>query len=227
MVYGARAMSEAPISSGAGEAAEPSAAAAEPAVAAVGPWRSRLRAGWRRWASAALFLLVAACFTLPFASTSCTLPGGYGRGVQGTSTVYRGVDLAFDAVPAVTPSNRPARDGSRPDDGQLGPQPLMLLALVAAVAGVGLALGGLGRRPGPTVAYGAVTGALLALAQWAAVTAIAGRVGAPGALPAGRSQTDYVGTGPGFVLALALLLALMAVNLVALGWEARRARAPG
>lgn len=233
MVYGARAMSEAPISSGADRAAEPAEPAAQAvpaagaAAAAAGPGPSGLRAGWRRWVSAALFLLVAACFALPFASTSCTLPGGYGRGAQGTSTVYRGVDLAFDAVPAVTPSNRPAREGSLPDDGQLGPQPLTLLALLAAVAGVGAALGRLGRRAGPTVAYGAVTAALVAVGQWAAVTAIAGRVGAPGTLPAGKSQTDYVGTGPGFVLALALLLALMAVNLVALGWEARRARAPG
>jgi hypothetical protein len=188
---------------------------------------ARIRGGWLRWLSAGLFLLVAACFALPFASTSCTVPGGYGRGAQGTSTVYRGVDLAFDSVPAVTPSDRPPRPDSLPDASQLGPQPLALAALLAAVAGVGLAVGRMGGRPGPTVAYAALTAALLALAQWAAVTAIAGRVGAPEALPAGKSQTDYVNTGPGFVLALALLLLLMAVHLVALGWEARRARAPG
>jgi hypothetical protein len=219
------AMSEAP---GSPEATGPVGHAADAAavVDAVGPRVPDLRAGWRRWVSAALFLLVAACFALPFASTSCTLPGGYGRGAQGTSTVYRGVDLAFDAVPAVTPPDRPPRAGSLPDDGQLGPQPLMLLALVAAVSGIALAMAGLVRRAGPTVAYGAVTAALLAVGQWAAVTAIAGRVGADGPLPAGKSQTDYIGTGPGFVLALAFLLLLMAVNLVALGWEARRARAP-
>lgn len=184
----------------------------------------RARPGWRRWLSAVVFLLVAACFALPFASTSCTLPGGYGRGAQGTSTVYRGVDLAFDSVPAVTPPDRQPRPDSLPDEGQLGLQPLALLALVAAVVGIGLALV-LGA--GPTVAHAAFTAVFLVIGQLAAVTAIAGRVGGPGTLPSGKSQTDYVSTGPGFLLALLLIVVLMAVNLVAIGWQARRARSPG
>jgi uncharacterized integral membrane protein len=200
-------------------APEPVAATAEPAAA-----EPRARRSWRRWLSAVLFLLVAACFTLPFASTSCTLPGGYGRGVQGTSTVYRGVDLAFDAVPAVNPSDRQPRPDSLPNEGQLGFQPLALLALLAAVAGISLALV-LGA--GPTAGYAAGTTSLLAIGEWIAVTAIAGRIGGTATLPSGKSQTDYVNTGQGFLLALVLLVVLMAVNLVAIGWQARRARSPG
>jgi uncharacterized integral membrane protein len=199
--------------------ATPADAALDPEPAAAEP---RVRAGWRRWVSAALFLLVAACFVLPFASTSCTLPGGYGRGVQGTSTVYRGIDLAFDAVPAVTPSDRPARPESRPNDGQLGFQPFALLALLAAVAGIVLALL-MGARQ--AAGYAAGTAVVVSIAQWLAVTSIAGRIGANSDLPSGKSQIDYVSTGVGFVLALVLLAVLMAVNLVVIGWEARRSRA--
>lgn len=190
----------------------------EPAVASPGT-----RRGWRHWLSAALFLLVTACFALPFASTSCTLPGGYGRGTQGTSTVYRGVDLAFDTVPAVNPSDRQPRSDSLPNEGQLGLQPLALLALVATVAGIGLALF-LGA--GQAVIYGAGTAVLLLMAQWVAVTSIAGNIGGSASLPSGKSQTDYVNTGPGFLLALTLLVLMTAINLVVIGWEARRARAP-
>src|SRR5689334_12226880 len=88
------------------------AAEHEPPGVGAGP-RSR----WRRWLSTGLFALVVGCFALPFASTSCTLPGGYGRGAAGTSTVYRGVDLAFDAVPAVTPADRLSRPDTLPNDG--------------------------------------------------------------------------------------------------------------
>lgn len=192
-----------------------------PPVAEVVP--VRVRRDWRRWISAALFLLTAVCFAFPFASTSCTLPGGYGRGVQGTSTVYRGVDLAFDAVPAVNPPDRTARPESLPNEGQLGPQPLLLLALLAAVAGIGAALV---LRAVPTVAHTALTVALLVIGQWAAITAIAGLVGGAATLPAGKSQTDYVNTGPGFLLAAVFLLVLAAINLVAIGWDARRSRSP-
>lgn len=181
------------------------------------------RRRWRQWLSAVLFLLVAACYALPFASTSCTLPGGFGRGVQGTSTVYRGVDLAFDAVPAVNPSDRQPRPDSLPNEGQLGFQPLALLALLATVAGVGLALR-LGA--GQAVVYALGTAVVLLMAQWVAVTSIAGRVGGAAPLPSGKSQTDYVGTGLGFLLAIVLLVLLMAANLVVIGWDARRARTP-
>src|SRR5262245_2822169 len=178
---------------------------------------------WRHWLSAGLFALVVLCFVLPFASTSCTLPGGYGRGAQGTSTVYRGVDLAFGSVPAVTPGDRPPRPGSSPDDGRLGVQPFALLALLAALAGIGLAWT---RGAGLTAALAGLDALLLVVAQLVAVGEIAGRVDST-ALPGGRSQTDYVNTGQGFLLALLLLAVVAAVNVGAVLWQARRARPPG
>src|SRR5215472_6790294 len=108
--------------------------------------REGRRRPWRAWGSAALFVLVALCFLMPFASTSCGLPGGYGRGAAGSSTVYRGVDLAVDAVPAVSPSDKPARPDATVDAGQLGFQPLAALALLAVLAGLGLALARGGAR---------------------------------------------------------------------------------
>jgi len=198
--------------------------APEPVIEAVSAPAERRRPDLRRWLSAALFLLVTGCFALPFASTSCTLPGGYGRGAQGTSTVYRGVDLAFDTVPAVTPPDRAPRSDSLPNEGQLGFQPLVLLALLVAVAGIGVALT---RGASVTVGHAAATAILLAIGQWAAILAISGQIGGSESLPSGKTQGDYVNTGPGFLLALVLLVVLMAINLVAIGWEARRARAPG
>jgi len=174
---------------------------------------------WRHWLSAALFALVVLCFALPFASTSCTAPGGYGRGAQGTSTVYRGVDLALDAVPAVTPSDRPPRAGSLPNDGQLGVQVLALLALLAALGGVALAWS---RGAQLTAAYTVLGAVLLVAAQLAAVTQIASGIGTQASLPSGKSQADFVGTGPGFLLALLLLAITLSVNVVAALWQARR-----
>src|SRR5262252_4013111 len=176
---------------------------------------------WRHWLSAALFALVVMCFVLPFASTTCTAPGGYGRGAQGTSTVYRGFDLALDAVPAVTPGDRAPRPESLPNDGQLGVQPLALLALVAALVGIALAWSH-GARV--TAAYAALGAVLLVAAQLTAVDQIASRIGDRAALPSGKSQGDFVGTGLGFLLALLLLAIVAAVNVVAAVWRARRIR---
>src|SRR5262249_46073561 len=130
----------------------------EPPAHAAGVW------GVRCWISAALFLLVVLCFALPFASTSCSVPGGFGRGAAGSSTVYRGLDIALDAVPAVNPPDKPTRPEALPNDGQLGFQPLALLALLVAIAGVPLSLL-TGRRGARTVAaWAAVTAALLIFA---------------------------------------------------------------
>jgi hypothetical protein len=132
------------------------------------------------------------------------------------------VDLAFDAVPAVTPPDKPPRADSLPNEGQLGFQPLVLLALLVAAAGIGVALA---TGAGASLGLAASTAVLLAIGQWAAILAISGQIGGSESLPSGKTQGDYVSTGPGFLLALVLLVALMAVNLVAIGWEARRTRA--
>ena len=172
------------------------------------------RRRWPAWISAALFALVVTCFVLPFASTSCTLPGGYGRGGAGTSTVYRGVDLTLGTVPDVTPSNRPAREGAGPDDGSLGFQPLTALALLAAVTGVVLSLLPARGRGIRLAAWAVLTAALLVLQQAVVVGEIAGRIdaGLTQALPPDRTARDYVNTGLGFVLALLLTGLVLALN---------------
>jgi hypothetical protein len=213
-----RTMSDASVPAKAPVAADEAAAPGRADALLDSPAPAVRRRRWRHWASAALFGLVALCFVLPFASTSCTAPGGYGRGPQGTSTVYRGVDLALDAVPAVSPGDRAPRPGSLPNDGRIGVQVLALLALLAALGGI--ALGWAGGAP----AYAALVVGLLLAAQLAAVSEIAGRIGDQAALPSGKSQGDYVGTGQGFVLALLLLATILAVNGAAALWQTRRAR---
>jgi len=217
-------MNDAPSAAGGPVAAEELGAPTPPAALLDGsaPAGRRGRRRWRHWLSAGLFALVAVCFALPFASTSCTAPGGYGRGVQGTSTVYRGLDLALDAVPAVTPGDRAPRPGSLPNDGRLGVQVLALLALLAALGGIVLGWSSGARL---TIAYAALNAVLLVGAQLAAVTRIASRIGDQAALPSGKSQRDFVGTGQGFLLALLLLATILAVNVIVALWQAMRARA--
>jgi len=203
-------------------AAEEAAASTSAERESVGPVRDRRgRWQWRNWISSGLFALVVVCFALPFASTTCSAPGGYGRGAQGTSTVYRGVDLALDAVPAVTPGDRAPRPESLPNDGQLGLQPLTLLALLAALGGIALAWSH-GARV--TAVYAALSAVLLIAAQLTAVDQIASRIGDRAALPSGKSQGDFVGTGLGFLLALLLLAIAAALNVVAALWRRRGVR---
>lgn len=186
------------------------------------------RRSWWSWVSSALFVLVVTCFVLPFASTSCTLPGGYGRGGPGTSTVYRGVDLVFGTVPEVAPANGRVRQGADLDAGRLGVQPLTALALLAAIAGTVLSLT-LGRlRAARLAAWAAVTAGLLVAQQAIVVGAIAGRIELYPVqqLPAGKTAHDYVNTGPGFTLALLLLGVILLLNAT-LAVISRRAEAAG
>jgi hypothetical protein len=178
----------------------------------------------RPWISAVLFLLVVLCFALPFASTSCGLPGGFGRGAAGSSTVYRGLDIALDAVPAVNPPDRPTRAEALPNDGQLGFEPLALLALLAAVAGVPLSLL-TGRRGARTVAaWAAMTAAFLIVAQLEVRRELADRImsSLTAPLPNGKTASSYIGTGLGFLGALALLGVVALINLASTLWQALR-----
>ena len=183
----------------------------------------------RPWLSAALFLLVVLCFAFPFASTSCTLPGGFGRGAAGSSTVYRGLDIALDAVPAVNPPDRPTRADALPNDGQLGFQPLALLALLAAVAGVPLSLLSGRRGARAVVAWAAMTAAFLIVGQLEVRRELTDRIvnSLTAPLPSGKTASSYIGTGVGFIGALALLGLVAVINLASTLWHAMRAsRAP-
>lgn len=177
----------------------------------------------RPWISAVLFLLVVLCFALPFASTSCGLPGGFGRGAAGSSTVYRGLDIALDAVPAVNPPDRPTRAEALPNDGQLGFEPLALLALLAAVAGVPLSLL-TGRGARTVAAWAAMTAAFLIVAQLEVRRELADRImsSLTAPLPNGKTASSYIGTGLGFLGALALLGVVALINLASTLWQALR-----
>lgn len=192
------------------------------AVPRTSPGRlSRLRP----WISAALFLLVVLCFALPFASTSCSVPGGFGRGAAGSSTVYRGLDIALDAVPAVNPADKPTRAEALPNEGQLGFEPLALLALLAAVAGVPMSLLTGGRGARTVAAWAAVSAAFLILAQLEVRRELADRImsSLTAPLPNGKTASSYIGTGLGLFGALALLGLVALINLASTLWQALRA----
>lgn len=184
---------------------------------------------WARWLSPLLFFLLLLCFLLPFASTSCALPGGYGRGAGGTATVYTGLDLAVDGIPAVAPENAAVRPGSSPNDGRLGVQPLAALALLAGLAGFALSVAPLRRRAAVLAGVAAAAALLLVLDQLLVLRLIADRIDLTRTepLPAGKTAADYVGSGNGLGLALLLTALLAALNgtSAVLAWR-RRPDAP-
>ena len=118
-----------------------------------------------RGASPILLVLAALCFLLPFVGVSCntaaaqgalgpaiqSLGGSSGQSDQATKCLqalsnrdlatYSGANLAFGGSPS-TPSNLPGCDAgsstptSSPDSGNIGVQPLVLMALILIVVGV-------------------------------------------------------------------------------------------
>jgi len=103
-------------------------------------------------------------------------------------------------------------------------QVLALLALLAALGGIALGWGGGARL---TAAYTVVSAVLLVTSQLAAVSQIASRIGDQASLPSGKNQGDFVGTGPGFLLAALLLGIVLVVNVVAALWQTWRAKRMG
>ena len=117
-----------------------------------------------RGASPILLVLAALCFLLPFVGVSCNtaaaqgalgpaltqLGGSSGQSAQATQCLqaltnrdlasYSGVNLAFGGNPS-TPSNLPGCDSgtsssSSPDQGNIGVQPLVLLAFILVIVGL-------------------------------------------------------------------------------------------
>jgi len=171
---------------------------------------------WRRWPNPAALVLVVLCFLLPFATVSCGLPGGYGRATPGGTTTYTGVDLVVGGTPDVPVKHLRPPAEQRVD--RLTPQPLLLAALLTAIAA---ALTALAARPprrrwAVVAALAAASALSLCAGQAVVVDQLAARIRAQSALPAGRTAHDFVGTGIGFWLALALLTATTAGNVVGL-----------
>jgi hypothetical protein len=184
-----------------------------------------------RWFSPTTLVLVGLCFVLPFLTVSCDTPGGYGRAAPGGTTTYNGVDLAIGGRPDVAPPDR-VRPMPAGFDDRLW-VPAVTVVLVLLVAGVVLAVTISDRRlrRASLAALAGVAATALLVGQALAQAELTVRVGEQltGALPAGKSARDYVRTGPGFVLALGLLLIVTVANAV--GWVRARPRpalvAPG
>jgi hypothetical protein len=161
-------------------------------------------------------VLALLCFVLPFATVSCGLPDGYGHAKPGGTTEYNGLDLALGGKPDVQPDQlRPATEWR---EDRIEPQPLYAIALLVLGAGLvtALMLARQRRRRALMAGLGALAGVALVAGQALVVNTLAVRIREQSAVPAGKEARDFVGTGVGFWLTLALLALLVAGNLVAL-----------
>ncbi len=179
--------------------------------------------GWARWISAALFAAVLLCFFLPFASTSCTLPGGYGNGAQGTSTVYHGTDFLTGSEPSLNQNGVPP--SNQPESGVvLGVQIPAILAVLSCISGLAASLVVRRRRHLTALCLAVVAGLLLILNQLSVRQQIADRISHDfnARLVSGKVPSDYVNNEPGFWLALLLLLGAAILNGIAVQRERRK-----
>ena len=172
-----------------------------------------------RGLSPAALTLAGLCFALPFVTVGCDAPGGYGRATPGGTTTYSGADLLAGDTPRVSPNDHIRPPEARQDD-RIGPRPGAIAALVLIGAGIVLTVvtaDTLRRRRAATTV--AATAAVVLAVEQALVestvgTRLAEQLTVP--MPAGHQPTDYVHTGTGFWLCLALLVATAALNTV--GW---------
>lgn len=183
-----------------------------------------------RWFNPVTLLLAAMCFALPFVSVACDTPGGYAGASPGGTSSYNGVALMIGGRPEVTEGHeRPVPVGERET---LPPQPALAAALLAIVSAAVAAVGVRRLRTRrAAVAALAVTGGTALLVGQALVEADLAvrvsdhlaRMAAEGVtLDPAKTAHDYVATGQGFLLCLALLLLVAVLNGV--GWWRVRPR---
>jgi hypothetical protein len=183
-----------------------------------------------RWFNPVTLVLAALCFVLPFVSVSCGTPGGYAGAEPGGTTSYNGVALVVGGEPEVTEEHR--RPVPPEENDRLPPQPALAAALLAILAATALsitvAVPRLRRGAVAAVAASAATGLLVGqvlvqaelrvrVSDHLARLALAGQ-----RLDPGKSAQDYVQTGPGFLLCLTILAAVVVLNGV--GWWRLRPR---
>jgi hypothetical protein len=175
-----------------------------------------------RWVSMSGFILVGLFFLLPFVTVSCAAPGGYGRAAAGATTTYTGVDLAVGSGPSVDGRLRPAAE-RRPDG--LPAQPVALVALATVAAGAVVIASVRAVRPrrlsAAAVAFFAAVLVLAVVAGARSLVEARLREQLAVEMPAGKTAADFVGTGTGAALALAVLGMLGAANLFG-WWRSRR-----
>ncbi len=174
-----------------------------------------------------MLVVVLGLFALPFLTVGC-VPTQYGSQSAGGSTDYTGYQLALGLDPTRGTENLLPPADWLPD--RVGLQGLVLAALVlVAVALVASFVVTDPRTRRLAVAVTAGLAAVLlvagvAVARSALVALVTGQLGDQ-VLEEGRTAADHVGSGPGYVLSLAALLVLTAVEGVLLALAARRARA--
>ena len=177
-----------------------------------------------RWSSPTTLVLAGLCFVLPFVTVSCDTPGGFGRAGVGATTTYNGVALAVGGTPQVAPPDRVRPLPPGVDDRLWVPAATIVLVLIVAGVVLAVTISDRRMRRASLAALAGVAATALLVGQALAVAELTVRVGeqVTQPLPAGKSARDYVHTGPGFVLALALLLVVSVVNGV--GWFRARPR---
>jgi hypothetical protein len=178
-----------------------------------------------RWFSPTTLVLAGLCFVLPFVTIACDTPGGYGRAAPGATTTYNGIDLAIGGQPAVAPPEqvRPLPPGVE-DDRLWLPAAAVVLLLIVTGTVLAITIADRRLRRASLAALAGVAATALLVNQALAEAELAVRVGEQltRPLPDGKSARDYVHTGPGFVLALVLLLSVAVANAV--GWVRARPR---
>lgn len=179
----------------------------------------------RRFISPAGLFLVLLCFFLPFFSVSCS--SGFGE----LSVTATGMDQVFNGRPDYSGYQPTA---ARTRDAEVGVSPLLVIALVAIVAGIGLGLG----LPKPLARWAAGAGASLLALLLIVVNQIAlhSRVNQEldtaaeglGDNPFAASFRPMitVSDGAGFWIAVVLLLALVGYNVVEVAWQRSPNRRP-
>jgi hypothetical protein len=184
-----------------------------------------------RWFSPTTLVLTGLCFVLPFATVACDTPGGYGRAAPGATTTYNGIDLAIGGEPKVAPPDKVRPLPAGVSDRVWMPAATVVLLLLVAGTVIAVTVSDRRLRRASLAALAGVAATALLVSQALTEAELAVRVGEQltPPLPAGKSARDYVQTGPGFVLALVLLLVVTAANAV--GWWRARPRpalvAPG
>ena len=185
-----------------------------------------------RWLNPVTLMLAAICFALPFVSVGCDTPGGYAGASPGGSSTYNGVALVIGGAPEVDQAHeRPVPAG---ESDRLPPQPALAAALLAilAAAVAGPTIGRVRSRRAAVATVSAAGATALLVGQVLAQAELRVRVSdhltrlaqAGERVDPNKTANDYVHTGPGVLLCLALLIIVMIANGIG-WWRARPAPA--
>lgn len=184
--------------------------------------------------SPAGLVLVLLCFLLPFVTVSCE------SAVVDYEATYDGTDFVVGGDPHITVSRPGGAEGE--EEGQEGaraaPQVLAILALFTTLTGIVVALlpyARLASRPTrartiATAATAALALAFLVISQLVVTDHIVDELqqGDTAGIGVTRSTAeDMVASRFGFWLASTLLIAVIAYNVVDLGWEKLTTRTAG